>query len=80
LESNYPNPFNPETNISFSVKENEVVILTIYNLKGQRIIMERFNSGDYKYCWNAENLASGIYFYKLSSPTINITKKMLLMK
>jgi hypothetical protein len=80
LKANYPNPFNPETTILFSVKENEKAILSIYNLKGQRILKESFEAGKYQFHWNAKGLGSGIYFYKLSSPSINTTRKMLLMK
>ncbi|MDO9578363.1 MAG: T9SS type A sorting domain-containing protein [Candidatus Cloacimonadales bacterium] len=80
LQANYPNPFNPETTIEFNIKENEKGILTIYNLKGQRILKETFEAGNHKFVWNAEGLASGIYFYKLSSLTTNITRKMILMK
>jgi type IX secretion system substrate protein len=80
LSTNYPNPFNPETTISFSIKENEKGVLSIYNLRGQRIMKENFEAGNHQYHWNAEGLASGMYFYRLSSPTMNITKKMLLMK
>jgi Secretion system C-terminal sorting domain len=80
LSANYPNPFNPETTISFNIKENEIGTLEIYNLRGQRILKERFEAGTYQYQWNAEGLASGIYFYKLSSPTTNISRKMILMK
>ncbi|MDO9578585.1 MAG: GLUG motif-containing protein, partial [Candidatus Cloacimonadales bacterium] len=80
LNPNYPNPFNPETTISFSIKENEIGSLEIYNLRGQRILKENFIAGNHQYRWNAEGLASGIYFYKLSSPTANITNKMILMK
>ncbi|MCF8356603.1 MAG: T9SS type A sorting domain-containing protein [Melioribacteraceae bacterium] len=80
LSSNYPNPFNPETTIAFSVKENEEGILTIFNLKGQRVLKETFEAGNHQYHWNAEGFSSGMYLYKLSSPTINITKKMILMK
>ena len=80
LSSIYPNPFNPETTIDFNVKENETGVLIIYNLRGERILKESFETGNHQYHWNAEGLASGIYFYKLSSPTTNITKKMILMK
>ena len=80
LSTNYPNPFNPETTIAFSIKENETGILSIYNLKGQGILKESFEAGNHQYHWNAEGLASGIYLYKLSSPTTNITRKMLLLK
>jgi len=80
LETNYPNPFNPETYISFSIKENEKGILTIYNIRGQRVLHEKFEAGNHQYRWDAKELSSGIYFYKLSSPTLNLTKKMLLLK
>jgi Secretion system C-terminal sorting domain len=78
--TNYPNPFNPETTISFSIKENEEGTLEIYNLLGQEILKERFESGEHQYHWNAENLTSGIYFYKLNSGEFQQTKKMILMK
>ena len=77
---NYPNPFNPSTTIEFSIKENEAGVLSIYNLRGEKILKESFEAGNHQYHWNAEGLASGLYFYKLSSPTINITRKMILMK
>jgi len=80
LQPNYPNPFNPETTISFSIKENEKGTLAIYTLRGQCILKKSFETGNHQYRWNAEDLASGFYFYKLSSPTTNITKKMILMK
>ncbi|MFC1898643.1 T9SS type A sorting domain-containing protein [Candidatus Cloacimonadota bacterium] len=80
LETNYPNPFNPETKIAFSVKEDETAKLEIFNLRGQKILQEEFESGFHQYNWNAEGMSSGVYFYKLTSPTTNITKKMLLMK
>jgi hypothetical protein len=80
LSKNYPNPFNPETTISFSVKENEKAILAIYNIKGQRILKQTFEAGLHNYIWQADDFASGVYFYKLSSPTTNVTKKMMLMK
>jgi len=80
LEANYPNPFNPETTISFNIKENETGTLSIFNLKGEKILKEEFEAGDHQYNWNAEGLSSGIFFYKLSSPTTNLTKKMILMK
>ncbi|MDO9577319.1 MAG: T9SS type A sorting domain-containing protein [Candidatus Cloacimonadales bacterium] len=80
LNSNYPNPFNPETTITFSIKENEIGILSIYNLRGEKIVKERFEAGNHQYHWKAEGLASGIYFYKLDTPTNNMTRKMMLMK
>ncbi len=78
--SNYPNPFNPLTTISFVIKENETGTLTLFNLKGQIIESHKFESGKHNYLWNASNQASGIYFYKLQTQTITETRKMLLLK
>lgn len=68
LEQNYPNPFNPETTIEFSLKENSKVKLEIFNTIGEKVtvLAEReFDSGTHKLEWDAENLASGIYFAKI---------------
>ncbi len=78
--SNYPNPFNPLTTISFEIKENETGTLTLFNLKGQLIESHQFESGKHNYLWNASNQASGIYFYKLQTQAITETRKMLLLK
>lgn len=84
LFNNYPNPFNPETNIRFSLPESEVVSLIVYDIKGaevERLISnQRFNSGIYNFKFNASNLTSGIYFYRLQTSDFTETKKMLLIK
>ena len=80
LLQNYPNPFNPLTTISFSIKENEVGTLSIFNIKGQIIELHRFESGTHDFSWDASNQASGIYLYKLESESIIETRKMLLLK
>ncbi|MDO9576538.1 MAG: T9SS type A sorting domain-containing protein [Candidatus Cloacimonadales bacterium] len=80
LNNNYPNPFNPRTTINFNIEEGETGKLTIYNVKGQAILAEIFESGEYTFEWNAEGVSSGIYFYRLTTPTMDITKKMILMK
>ena len=88
LNQNYPNPFNPETNISFSLPVDTKVILSIYNIKGQKvktICNEFFELGDYSLVWNGMNssnkqVASGIYFYKLETHRFTKVKKMLLLK
>ena len=82
LEQNYPNPFNPETKITYSILEPVHVRLTIYNILGQKIatlIDKHQNTGKYHVTWNAENLNSGVYFYRLEAGSYSDTKKMMLL-
>jgi hypothetical protein len=80
LQSNYPNPFTPATTISFNIVKGEQGTLTVYNVKGQSIIQKKFDSGSHNFVVNTENLASGIYLYRLQTPTVDISKKMNLIK
>ncbi|MCK4654916.1 MAG: PKD domain-containing protein, partial [Candidatus Cloacimonetes bacterium] len=80
LFQNHPNPFNPLTNIQFDIKENEMGVLSIFNLKGQIIESQRFNDGIHNYSWNAENQSSGVYFYKLQTESFTEIRKMILLK
>ncbi len=80
LYRNYPNPFNPTTTIRFDIKENETGNLSIFNLKGQIIETQMFNSGKHNYSWNAKGYSSGIYFYKLKAGDYQKVKKMLLLQ
>lgn len=83
LFQNYPNPFNPSTTISFSIPENSFVKLRIFNSLGEEVetvVNRELSAGNYKYDWNAINLPSGIYFYKLQTEKFNETKKMVLIK
>lgn len=83
LEQNYPNPFNPSTTIQFSIPEESFLRLEIFNSLGEKVstlVSEELNAGSYKYEWNAMNLASGIYFYKLSANEFSQTKKLTLLK
>jgi hypothetical protein len=83
LEQNYPNPFNPSTNINFSISTSEFVTMTIYNALGQEVstvVNEFLDAGSYKVNFNAENLASGMYMYKITAGSFTSTKKMLLLK
>ncbi|MBN2828779.1 MAG: T9SS type A sorting domain-containing protein [Candidatus Cloacimonetes bacterium] len=88
LNGNYPNPFNPETTIAFSLKEAGNVKIEIYNIKGQRIntlVNEVRNAGNHSIVWKGtdsdnRNVASGVYFYRMESQEYTNTKKMLLMK
>ena len=83
LKQNYPNPFNPVTNLEFGISELGFVSLKIYNELGREIstlVSTRLNPGTYKYSFDASNLTSGIYFYKLETKNYSATKKMLLIK
>ncbi len=80
LFQNHPNPFNPLTTIRFDIKENERGILSIYNIKGQFIESNHFESGQHHFNWNASGHSSGIYLYKLETKSVIETRKMLLMK
>lgn len=83
LEQNYPNPFNPTTVISFSISVASNTSLEIYNVLGQKVailVNKELNAGSHKYQFNASNLSSGIYFYKLQSNNFTSIKKMMLIK
>jgi len=88
LIGNYPNPFNPETNISFSLKEAENVSLEIYNVKGEKVrtlINGHLDIAYYDIIWNGkndygQNIASGIYFYKFQTSDYSKIRKMILLK
>ncbi len=88
LEDNYPNPFNPETTISFYIPTSGNLSLDIFNLRGQKIkslVNEHKNAGQHKIVWdgrddNNKRLASGIYLYKLKSGNYTRSKKMILLK
>ena len=83
LEQNYPNPFNPTTQINYSVPKNGFVTLKVYDILGQEVTT-LFSGvqhvGNYVATFDGSKLASGVYFYKLLSENISITKKLLLMK
>lgn len=81
--ANYPNPFNPTTKISFSLKESGRVSLKVYDVLGKEVanlLDGVFESGEREVTFNANDLSSGIYFYRLTTPINIITKKMLLIK
>ena len=83
----YPNPFKQtaSTSIDVSIKAGENGTVTIYNILGQAVKTFRVNEGNHKLTWNGKdargnNCGSGIYFYKLSTPSKNVTKKMVIVK
>jgi len=83
LSQNYPNPFNPSTEIKFSLPEASNVKLTIYDAIGKQVavlVNDYLATGSYRYSWNASNLASGIYFYRIEAKNFNMVKKMVLLK
>jgi len=88
LEQNFPNPFNPSTMISFSLKEDADVNLVVYSLLGNKvttIYSGRASIGRHQFEWNGKNdsgraVASGIYLYRLEVGLNSLTRKMLLLK
>jgi hypothetical protein len=83
LYQNYPNPFNPNTVISYSLPSGSILKLTVYNALGQivKVLDKGFkNAGNYSVTFNASNIPSGIYFYKLESGQFTQVKKMILIK
>ena len=83
LKPNYPNPFNPTTNIIFTVHEPTILELSIYNTLGQTVIKEAksyYSEGLHSYIFDAKNLPSGLYFVTLSSDKNVKTQPMILAK
>jgi len=83
LAQNYPNPFNPSTNIKFSVPESGNVKLSVYNLVGEEVavLVNGFSqAGFFEVTFDASNLSSGVYLYKLQSANSVQTMKMMLLK
>ena len=83
LCQNYPNPFNPTTIIEFDTPKTSQVILKIFNILGEEVatlVSDRLFAGSYSYEWNASNLASGVYLYRLQAGDYIETRKMVLMK
>ena len=83
LSQNYPNPFNPTTNISFTVPQAQRVELSVYNMLGQKLstlVNDRLGAGSHSFTFDAGNLASGVYIYRIVAGNQTETKKMVLLK
>jgi hypothetical protein len=83
LMQNYPNPFNPKTNIGFKIRNKGSVSLKVFDVNGKEVailVNENLNPGFYSVNFNAVNLSSGIYYYRLESGNSSDSKKMLLLK
>ncbi len=83
LAQNYPNPFNPITKIEFQVPKNDFVALRVYDILGNEaavLVNDYKTTGKYEVDFNASNLVSGIYFYKLTAGNFSETRKMVLLR
>jgi len=88
LAQNYPNPFNPQTTIAFSIAERANVRVAVYNVNGalvRTLANESRAAGAYELTWDGRDdggrqVASGVYFYRLTAGSFTQTKKMVLLK
>ncbi|RNC79590.1 MAG: T9SS C-terminal target domain-containing protein [Balneola sp.] len=83
LSQNYPNPFNPTTTIPFSLREASRVEISVYSILGQKvatIVNEQYPAGSHSVRWDARNLASGMYIYRMQAKGFTQTKKLILLK
>jgi hypothetical protein len=83
LLQNFPNPFNPNTVINYSVPQLSFVILKVYDVLGKEIaalVYEEKSAGDYMVEFNGSNLSSGIYFYRMQAGNFSDTKKFILLR
>jgi len=83
LNQNYPNPFNPSTIISYQIPQNSFVTLKVYNILGKEVatlVNEQQIAGNYNFNFKANNLASGIYIYKLTAGGFTSVRKLTLLK
>ncbi len=83
LYQNFPNPFNPVTDIRYSLNVNSFVSLKVFDILGKEVselVKEKQTVGKYAVKFEGSNLPSGIYFYRIEADKFNSTKKMLLVK
>lgn len=83
LRQNYPNPFNPVTNIEFSIPRQDFVKISVYDILGKEIgilVNENLNAGTYKVDFDASQMPSGVYFYRIQTTDFTESKKMVLLK
>jgi len=83
LEQNYPNPFNPTTTINFNVPSDQHVKINIYNAIGElvtELVNKEYSAGSHAVEFNATNLPSGVYIYRMEAQSFTATHKMVLMK
>ena len=83
LGNNYPNPFNAQTTLSYHLSQSSFVNISVYNIQGRLIetlVNQVKNAGNHTIAWNAENISSGIYLYKIDTDKFSCVKKCLLVK
>jgi len=83
MSQNYPNPFNPTTTISFSITKNSFVKLKVFDITGKEIktlVNDYRQAGNYNVTFDAANLPSGVYYYRLSAGQNTSVKRMALLK
>jgi hypothetical protein len=83
LYNNFPNPFNPSTNIKFDLANNSRVKIVVFDISGKevsKLLDSRLGAGTYEISFNAEKLSSGVYFYRLETEKFTDVKRMILLK
>jgi hypothetical protein len=83
LEQNYPNPFNPSTTIQYALPARSHVNLSLFNTLGQQVaelVNEELEAGYHEVSFDAKNLPSGVYFYRIQAGTFVETKRLLLLR
>ena len=83
LHQNYPNPFNPSTTLSFTLPSEKHVLLSVYNLEGRlvsQLLDQRISAGEQTVSFDASNLPSGTYIYRLEAEGVVQTRKMVLLR
>jgi hypothetical protein len=83
LNHNYPNPFNPTTNIKFTLPKSEFVTLKVYNILGSEIttlVNVKLQQGNHTYKFDGKNLTSGVYYYRITAGEFQDVKKMILLR
>ncbi|MDL1893779.1 T9SS type A sorting domain-containing protein, partial [Sphingobacteriales bacterium CHB3] len=83
LAQNYPNPFNATTHIRYSIQASGFTLLKVYDVLGREVatlVKEVKAPGTYNVTWNADGMASGVYFYRLQAGEFTQTKRLMLLR